>query len=105
MEKIIQIVTTTDDRELSEKIGRELVVKRLAACSQVMGPITSTYRWKGRIEKTLEWLLIIKSKESLYQAIEDEIKRLHPYEVPEIIATAIEKGPTAYLQWVSDETV
>ena len=104
MEKILLIITTTDDREVAAKIGAELVEKRLAACAQVSGPITSTYRWKGKIEESQEWLLTLKSRESLYLAIENEIKRLHPYEVPEIIAVDIQKGSAAYLQWVGEET-
>ena len=104
MEKIIQIVTTADDRNIIEKIGRDLVEKRLVACAQILGPIQSIYRWKGAVEDASEWLLLMKSKASLYPAIEEEIRRQHPYELPEIIAINIDKGHTGYLDWVASET-
>jgi periplasmic divalent cation tolerance protein len=104
MERIIQIITTSNDRGLMEKIGRDLVQKRLVACAQISGPIQSIYQWKGAIEDTQEWFLFMKSKDSLYPAIETEIRQQHSYEVPEIIVTAIEKGLTGYLDWVVNET-
>ena len=104
MEKIIQIVTTASDRKIIEKIGRELIEKRLIACAQIVGPIQSVYRWKGKVEETDEWLLLMKTRESHYPAIEAEFRRLHPYEIPEIIATVIEKGLPEYMDWVTKET-
>lgn len=104
MEKIIQIVTTADNRDIIENIGRDLVEKRLIACAQIIGPIQSIYRWKGTVENTDEWLLLMKSKASLYPAIEEEIRRQHPYELPEIIATNIDAGLAGYMDWVAGET-
>jgi periplasmic divalent cation tolerance protein len=104
MEKIIQIVTTVDNRDVVKKLGRDLVEKRLIACAQILGPIQSIYRWKGAVEDTSEWLLLMKSKASLYPAIEEEIRRQHPYELPEIIAINIDKGLTGYMGWVASET-
>jgi periplasmic divalent cation tolerance protein len=104
MEEIIQIITTADDRIVIEKIGRNLVEKRLVACAQILGPIQSIYRWKGTLENADEWLLLMKSKASLYPAIEEEIRRQHPYELPEIIATSVDNGLAGYLDWVSGET-
>jgi len=104
MEKIIQIVTTADNRSIIEKIGRDLVEKKLVACAQILGPIQSIYRWKGSVEDANEWLLLMKSKASLYSAIEEEIQRQHPYELPEIIVTDIDKGLAGYLDWVVSET-
>jgi periplasmic divalent cation tolerance protein len=104
MEEIIQIVTAADDRGIIEKIGRDLVEKKLVACAQILGPIQSIYRWKEAVEDADEWLLLMKSKTSLYPAIEEEIRRQHPYEVPEIIAINIDKGLKAYLDWVAGET-
>jgi periplasmic divalent cation tolerance protein len=89
MEKIIQITTTADNRNIIENIGKDLVEKRLIACAQILGPIQSIYRWKGNVEDANEWLLLMKSKASLYPAIEEEIRRQHPYELPEIIVTNI----------------
>jgi periplasmic divalent cation tolerance protein len=104
MEKIIQIVTTADNRDIIEKIGRDLVEKKLVACAQIIGPIRSIYRWKGNVENVDEWLLFMKSKASLYSAIEEEIRRQHPYELPEITATDIDTGLAGYMDWVASET-
>ena len=105
MEKIVQIITTSNDRDLIEKIGRDLVQKKLVACAQILGPIQSIYQWKGVVEETREWFLLMKSKDSLYPAIEEEIRKQHPYEVPEIIMTTIERGFPGYLDWVVSETI
>jgi len=104
MERIIQITTTLNNRGTIEKIGRALVEKRLVACAQIVGPIQSIYRWKGNVEDAQEWLLLMKSRESLYPAIEKEIRRQHPYELPEIVAVDVAKGLSGYLEWVADET-
>jgi len=71
---------------------------------QISGPITSTYRWKGKLETTEEWLCLIKTRESLYQKLEKIIKSLHSYETPEIIAIPIIKGSKEYLSWLDNET-
>jgi periplasmic divalent cation tolerance protein len=104
MEEAVQITTTADEREVIEKIAGSLVEKRLASCAQILGPIKSIYRWKGKIEETEEWLCLIKSRKSLCEEIEAEILRLHPYELPEITVTAIDGGLAGYIQWVIDET-
>jgi periplasmic divalent cation tolerance protein len=104
MEKTIQIATTADKKDIIEKIGRDLVEKRLVACAQILGPIRSIYRWKGVIEDAGEWLLIMKSKISLYPRIEEEIRREHPYELPEITVTSIEGGLAGYIDWIMDES-
>ena len=103
MKPCIQVVTTTDNKEDAEKIATRLVEKKLAACVQIVGPITSFYRWKGNIEKAQEWQCWIKSKEILYKEIEKEIRSVHPYEVPEIVAIPIVAGSRGYLQWLEGE--
>ena len=103
MEGFIQVTTTTDKREDAERIARSLVELRLAACVQILGPITSIYRWKGQIETAGEWLCLIKSREDLYGAIERTILSLHPYETPEIIASPIVEGSRGYLDWLRSE--
>jgi periplasmic divalent cation tolerance protein len=96
----IQVVTTTASREDAERIARALIDERLAACVQVAGPITSTYRWQGAIETSQEWLCLIKSRQDLYAEVEAAIRRLHPYEVPEILALPVVAGNPAYLAWL-----
>lgn len=103
MEQYIQVSTTTEKREDAERIAQTLVQKRLAACVQVIGPISSTYWWKGTIEKPEEWLCLIKSKKSLYGLLEKTIIETHPYETPEITAVPIILGSKEYLRWLNDE--
>ena len=103
MEPYIQITTTTDKKEDAERIALRLVEKKIAACVQIVGPITSIYRWKENIERAEEWQCIIKSREGLYKEIEHAIKSVHPYEVPEIIAIPIVAGSGEYLEWLRGE--
>ena len=102
MDEYIEVVTTTEKREDAEKIARSLVEERLAACVQIVGPIMSVYRWQGKIETAEEWQCRAKSRRDLFERIEEEIKRLHPYQVPEIIALPIEAGSADYLAWLDD---
>lgn len=102
--ELIQVYTTVDKREVADKISNVLVEKRLAACSQVFGPITSTYHWKEKVETSQEWVCILKTKKELFNELSEEIKHIHPYEVPEIIAIPITNGLPEYLQWIVDET-
>jgi periplasmic divalent cation tolerance protein len=104
MSEYIQVVTTTEHREDAERIARALVEQRLTACVQVTGPITSTYRWHGQIETAAEWQCWAKSRRELYVEIEQAIRRLHPYEVPEILAMPIVAGSADYLAWLERET-
>jgi periplasmic divalent cation tolerance protein len=104
MTEFIQVSTTTDKREYADKISREIVEKRLAACVQITGPVTSMYWWKDNIEKTEEWLLIIKTRKELYPELEAAIKKAHSYETPEIIAVPVVAGSKSYLDWLETET-
>ncbi|MBI3840196.1 MAG: divalent-cation tolerance protein CutA [Planctomycetia bacterium] len=103
MTDTLQVVTATSSKEEAETIARALIERRLAACVQVAGPITSTYHWKGRIESAQEFLCIIKTRESHYLALEDAIRELHSYEVPEILAFQVSAGNRAYLDWLRRE--
>jgi periplasmic divalent cation tolerance protein len=100
----IQVVTTVEKREDADRIASAVVRKRLAACAQIVGPIRSTYWWKGKVEEAGEWLCVMKTRQDLFSALEKEIKSIHPYEVPEIIALPIVAGSKSYLQWIDDET-
>ncbi len=103
MTEHIQVFTTTDTRESAEKIATELVRKRLAACAQVIGPLTSSYRWEGRLERSEEWLCIIKTRMARYGEVERSIKEMHGYDVPEILALPVVAGNRAYLEWLDRE--
>lgn len=103
--KFIQVLTTVDDEEKASEIARVLLEKRVAACVQVLGPIASSYWWKGKIERTKEWMCIAKARAADYETIESTIRGIHPYEVPEILAFPLYSGYSAYLKWIREETV
>ena len=104
MPQYIQVFTTVEKREDANRIASSVVNKRVAACAQVLGPIHSTYWWKGKVEEAGEWLLMMKTRQDLFTALEKEIKAVHPYEVPEITALPIVAGSESYLQWIEAET-
>jgi periplasmic divalent cation tolerance protein len=103
MTDYLQIVTTTPDEETAERIARLLVERRLAACVHLSGPIESTYWWQGKVESSAEWRLIVKSRADLFPALEAALREVHPYAVPELIATRIEAASAAYLSWMEAE--
>jgi periplasmic divalent cation tolerance protein len=98
--KYIQVVTTISGKRGAEKIAKSLIDKRLAPCVQILGPIKSIYRWKGKIETAKEWVCVIKTRTNLYKKVEAAIKKIHPYEVPEIIAVPIALANKDYLKWI-----
>lgn len=100
MPNTIQVTTTTETRADAQAIADALVERRLAACVQIIGPITSTYRWRGKVETAEEWLCVIKSRRDLYDALEAAILELHPYDVPEILVTPVIGGSESYLDWL-----
>jgi periplasmic divalent cation tolerance protein len=101
MPQTIQIILCTcPDQRSAEKIAHLLVNSGLAACINIVPSIASVYKWQGQIETTQEHLLLIKSKKENYPDLETSIKAHHPYEVPEIIAIAIEDGLPEYLKWI-----
>lgn len=104
MTDILQVATTIDSPERAQELARQLVERRLAACVQVVGPIASTYRWQDAVEQSQEWLCLIKTTAANYAALEAAIRALHPYDVPEIIATPVAAGNPDYLAWVEQET-
>ena len=94
------ILCTCPDKDTAEKIARLLVNSKLAACVNILPGLTSIYLWQEQIESAQENLLLIKANKTVYQAIETTIKEHHPYELPEIIAVAIESGLPEYLHWI-----
>lgn len=100
----IAVMTTCDSWEVADRLSRTLVEKRLAACVNILPSATSVYQWQRKIERTLETLLIVKTRRGLFDAVSAEIARLHSYEIPEIIALPIVDGAPAYLNWIEKET-
>ncbi|MCQ8180632.1 divalent-cation tolerance protein CutA [Methylomonas sp. SURF-1] len=94
------IVCTCPDANCAENLATALITEKLAACVNILPGIRSVYEWQGQIETAQEHLLLIKSRQDRYPAIESAVKKLHPYEVPEIIALDIERGSQDYLQWI-----
>lgn len=101
---MIQINTTTEKREDALKIADMLVAKSLVACVQIVGPITSVYRWQGKVETTEEWRCEAKTRRELFEQVRDAIAAVHPYEEPEIIAIEIDQASGGYRQWLIDST-
>lgn len=100
----IALVTCTNLIE-ARNIANRIVRKRLAACATIiLGPIQSVYRWKGKVETSREQLLLIKTVEKQLPALEAEVKRLHSYEVPEILVLPAVYGSADYLNWLSENS-
>lgn len=97
-------MTSLPDREAASRLAHDLVAKRLAACVNVLSECASVYRWKGAIENAREVPVLIKTRAARYAEVEAAIRRLHPYELPEIIAVPVVRGLDDYLRWVADET-
>jgi periplasmic divalent cation tolerance protein len=98
------VLSTVGKAEDAERIGRALVERRLAACVNVLPAVTSIYRWKGKLEKDEELVLVIKTRAERFASLKQALVSLHPYEVPEVIALPIADGHQPYLAWL-DESV
>jgi periplasmic divalent cation tolerance protein len=101
MADCIQVQTTAESEQEAERISSALVERRLAACVQIIGPISSRYRWRGEIETAREWICVAKTTADRYPELEATIRELHSYDEPEIVATPIVAGSKGYLDWIS----
>jgi periplasmic divalent cation tolerance protein len=97
------VLSTCDSEEQAALMARRLVERRLAACVSIVSGARSIYRWKDAIEDSAEWLLVIKSRRDLFHALQEEIARMHSYEVPEMIALQVVDGSESYLSWLDGE--
>jgi periplasmic divalent cation tolerance protein len=101
--KYVVVLVTCGSRAERQRIAREVVSRRLAACANVLEiPVQSVYRWKGKVEKAREFLLLIKTSARRLSALQAEVQRLHSYDVPEFIALPIVAGSPKYLAWLAD---
>jgi periplasmic divalent cation tolerance protein len=99
----ILVFVTCGSRIEARKIARAIVERRLAACvNEIGGVLTSTYRWKGKIESAKELLLVIKTSQKRFAALCKAVHQLHSYDVPEIIALPIAEGSVDYLDWIAE---
>jgi periplasmic divalent cation tolerance protein len=101
-DKIVVFSTAASAAE-AEAIARRLVEERLAACVNVVTGVRSFYRWKGKIENSPEWLLVIKSSRHRFEALRAALEKLHSYDVPEVIALPVVEGAANYLNWMEGE--
>jgi len=99
----IVILSACDSEEQAALLARHLVELRLASCVNIVGGARSFYRWKGAIEDTPEWLLVIKSRRDLFSSIHTELAKMHTYEVPELLAMPVVEGSENYLAWMDRE--
>ena len=103
MTELILVQTTIDSKEKADELAEKMTTAGYSACTQIEGPITSFYRWKGNIEQDQEWRCTFKTSELLYPEFEKALKQNHSYETPEIIILPIVGGSDDYLKWFRNE--
>jgi periplasmic divalent cation tolerance protein len=103
MAEVRVVLTTVGDEQRASELASALVERRLAACVNIIGPIRSVYRWKGKIERDNEFLLVIKTTADQAARLETAFKELHPYELPERVELSVEGGSEEYLAWIAGE--
>ena len=96
----IMVLVTTASKQEAEKIVQSLLEAKLIACGNIVGPVTSFFRWSGQIERSEEHLALMKSRRDLFGRISEVVKALHSYEVPEILALEATDGSKRYLDWL-----
>ncbi|MDA8015901.1 MAG: divalent-cation tolerance protein CutA [Thermoanaerobaculia bacterium] len=97
----IVMVTSVGDEEQANGIARELVLRRHAACVNILSGVKSVYRWQGKICRDSEYVLMIKTLESEYESVASTVRELHDYDLPEILAFGIRKGDEDFLDWIA----
>ncbi|WP_116047491.1 divalent-cation tolerance protein CutA [Amycolatopsis palatopharyngis] len=98
------VATTIDSEQAARELAAKAIEARLGACAQVVGPMTSVYRWEGAVQNDTEWRVEIKTAADRVAALTEQLTRWHSYDVPEVIATSIEGGSAEYLAWLVEET-
>ena len=104
MEQAMMVLTNMADMESARSLAATLVERRLAACVNLLPGVQSVYRWQGVVEQSAEVTLLIKTTAGRYGELEQAIRQLHPYELPELIALPIAAGLPGYLEWIALET-
>lgn len=96
------VLTTVKNRTEAKRLSEKLVSEKLAACVSVLPNVSSTYRWRGELERARENLLLIKTSNKKLDRLISRIKELHSYEVPEVLVVPIERGAPEYLKWLEE---
>ena len=104
MTKYLLVITTVPDTEVGQIIAEKIIEGRLAACVTLSAPVQSLYWWQGKITQDQEHTLFIKTKKEAYRKLEEKIRQIHPYDIPEIIALPVCAGSKDYLSWIDGET-
>ena len=99
---IVVVVTTTDSADAAHELAKSAVAARLAACAQVLGPMTSVYWWNAAVEEAREWRVEFKTTVARAAELRDHLLAVHTYDVPEIVCLPVMDGSDAYLSWVRD---
>jgi len=103
--KSVVVLVTASSKSEAVKISKRLLEKKLAACINLVSPVESSYWWKGKMEKSREVLLIIKTRKSLVKKLVSAVRAVHSYTVPEIIALPVVAGSRDYLEWIDENTL
>lgn len=96
----IIVLVTTPSREEAENVAQKLLEQRLIACANIVGPVSSHFYWGGKLERAEEFLMLMKSRLDLFKTLSLQVKSMHSYEVPEIIALPVAAGSKDYLDWL-----
>ena len=99
---VVILITCASGKE-AQGIANSLLTKRMIACANIISGVQSKFWWRGRIDKAKEVLMLIKARADNFKAIEKEVKRMHSYEVAEIIALPIVRGSSDYLKWIAGQ--
>lgn len=102
--ELCQVVTTVGSQEAAQALAESAVLARLAACAQVLGPLSSTYWWEGELRTAEEWQVVFKTSRDRYPDLQAHILDRHEYDVPEVLALPVLDGNPVYLAWVAEET-
>ncbi|MEZ5400833.1 MAG: divalent-cation tolerance protein CutA [Bryobacteraceae bacterium] len=100
----IVVFSSCGSKEEGARLARQLVEQRLAACVSILEGVTSVYRWQGAIEEAAEVLLVIKTRRELFEQLREELRAMHSYQTPEVLAMPVVDGLPAYLDWLDRET-
>ncbi len=101
---VVFVYITTSGIDEARRIGAMVVEKRLAACVNILPPIESIYRWKGKIENAAETVLIAKTRDELFEPLREAVMAVHSYSNPCIVALDVARGSASYLEWLVEET-
>ena len=100
--RALAVLCTCPSSSVAEQVANELVDNQIAACVNIIPGVKSVYRWQGKIAQDEEIMLVIKTTGRRFEAVRECIRRVHPYELPEVIGVSIEQGDEAYLKWIEE---